>query len=95
MPGDYPRFKAAYTHEGLVEHFLLSPAEYSLIDTCRGEANRHGLAVLLKAVQHLGYFPNEFREVPIEVRTFIAHQLQRLIVSFGDEGRGLRQRFVH
>jgi hypothetical protein len=78
MPGDYPRFKATYAHEELVEHFLLSPAEHALIDTCRGDANRHGVAVLLKAVQYLGYFPDELRQVPEVVRTFIAHQLQLL-----------------
>jgi Domain of unknown function (DUF4158)/Tn3 transposase DDE domain len=71
MPDDYPRFKATYTHEELVEHFLLSPAEHALIATCRGDVNRHGVAVLLKAVQYLGYFPNDFREVPPEVCTFI------------------------
>lgn len=60
MQGDYPRFKTTYTHDELVEHFLLSPAERTLIDTCYGDANRHGVAVLLKTVQHLGYFPDEF-----------------------------------
>lgn len=78
MQGDYPRFKVTYTHEELVEHFLLSPAERALVDTCRGEMNRHGVAVLLKAVQYLGYFPDELRHVPAVVRTFIAHQLQLL-----------------
>ena len=58
MQGDYPRFKTTYTHDELVEHFLLSPAERTLIDTCYGDANRHGVAVLLKTVQHLGYFPD-------------------------------------
>jgi Domain of unknown function (DUF4158) len=51
MTGDYPRFKATYTHDELVEHFLLSADERALVDSCRGEANRHGGAVLLKAVQ--------------------------------------------
>jgi Domain of unknown function (DUF4158) len=78
MQGDYPRFKVTYTHEELVEHFLLNPAERALVDTCRGEMNRHGVAVLLKAVQYLGYFPDDLRHVPTVVRTFIAHQLQLL-----------------
>ncbi len=78
MQGDYPRFKVTYTHEELIEHFLLSPGEHALVDTCRGEMNRHGVAVLLKAVQYLGYFPDELRHVPAVVRTFIAHQLQLL-----------------
>jgi hypothetical protein len=70
MKGDYPRFKATYAHEELVEHFLLSPAEQALIATCRGDVTRHGMAVLLKSVQYLGYFP--------DVKTFIAHQLHLL-----------------
>ena len=37
MQGDYPRFKATYTHEELVEHFLLNPAERALVDTCCGD----------------------------------------------------------
>lgn len=78
MKGDYPRFKAAYTHEELVEHFLLSPADREVIDTCYGEVNRHGVAVLLKTVQYLGYFPDDLQQVPPVVRTFIAHQLQLL-----------------
>jgi hypothetical protein len=78
MRGDYPRFKTTYTHEELVEYFLLSPADRALIDTCHGDANRHGVAVLLKAVQSLGYFPDELQQVPPLVCTFLAHQLQLL-----------------
>jgi hypothetical protein len=51
MTGDYPRFQATYTHEALVEHFLLSPAERAVVDTCYGDVHRHSVAVLLKAVQ--------------------------------------------
>jgi TnpA family transposase len=78
MKGDYPRFNATYTHDELVEHFLLTPAERVLVDTCRGEVNRHGIAVLLKALQYLGYFPESLQQVPPGVRTFIGHQLQLL-----------------
>jgi TnpA family transposase len=78
MKGDYPRFNATYTHDELVEHFLLTPAERAVVDTCYGEVNRHGVAVLLKAVQYLGYFPSPLSQVPAAVRTFIAHQLQLL-----------------
>ena len=78
MKGDYPCFKAAYVHEELVEHFLLSPAEHALVETCHGETNRHSVAVLLKTVQYLGYFPEDLQQVPPAIRTFIAHQLQLL-----------------
>jgi hypothetical protein len=78
MQGDYPHFKTTYMHEELVEHFLLNPTERALVDTCYGDGHRHGVAVLLKAVQYLGYFPHDLQQVPEVVRTFIAHQLQLL-----------------
>jgi TnpA family transposase len=57
---------------------LLTPAERAVVDTCYGEVNRHGVAVLLKAVQYLGYFPSALSQVPAAVRTFLAHQLHLL-----------------
>jgi hypothetical protein len=75
MRGDYPCFRASYSHEELVEHFLLTPTEYQLIAQCRGEVNRHGAAVLLTSLRYLGYFPATLHEVPTDVKTFIAHQL--------------------
>ncbi len=78
MTGDYPCCKATYHHDELVEHFLLTPVERALVDACYGDANRHGVAVLLKAVQYLGSFPESLQQVPPEIRTFIAHQLQLL-----------------
>jgi hypothetical protein len=78
MKGDYPCFKATYVHEELVEHFLLSPADRAVVELCHGETNRHSVAVLLKTVQYLGYFPEDLQHVPLAVRTFIAHQLHLL-----------------
>ena len=31
MSGAYPQFKPSYTHEELVEHFLLTPADLQLV----------------------------------------------------------------
>jgi hypothetical protein len=95
MKGDYPRFKATYTHEELVEYFLLSPAERTLVETCRGDVNRHGVAVLLKSVQYLGYFPDDLCQVPPTVRTFIAHQLQLLWDHTTDYPRHHSSQAVH
>ena len=95
MTGDYPHFQATYTHEELIEHFLLSPAEHALVNTCRGDVNRHSVAVLLKAVQHLGYFPDDLRQVPEAVRTFIAHQLQLLWDHTTDYPRHPSTRDLH
>ena len=68
MTGDYPRFRTAYSHDELVEHFLLTPTEQDLIAQCRGDVNRHGTAVLLKSLHYLGYFPESPQEVPPDVR---------------------------
>jgi|SRR6516162_4720672 len=48
MNGPYPRFKDFYVCEELTEHFLLTKAELELVRSCRGNANRQGLAILLK-----------------------------------------------
>lgn len=95
VKGDYRRFKATYTHDELIEHFLLSPAERALVDTCRGDINRHGVAVLLKAVQYLGYFPTDLRQAPSNVRLFIGHQLQLLWDHTQDYPRHHSTRDVH
>jgi TnpA family transposase len=95
MKGDYPRFKATYTQDELIEHFLLTPAERALVDTCRGELNRQGVAVLLKALHYLGYFPDSLQQVPLDVRTFIGHQLQLLWDATADYPRHPSTRDVH
>jgi hypothetical protein len=64
MSGAYPYFKPSYTHEELVEHFLLTPADLQLVWTCRGEANLCGMALLLKALTYLGYVPDSLDGVP-------------------------------
>lgn len=78
MRGDYPCFKATYTHEELIEHFLLSEAEQQFLTQFRGAVNRHGVAVLLKSLPYLGYFPAHFSDVSPVVRSFIADQLNLL-----------------
>jgi len=87
MSGAYPQFKTSYTHEELVEHFLLTPADLQLVVlTCRGEANRCGMALLLKALTYLGYVPDSLDCVPYEIRSFIAGQLG-LLWDFSDQYR--------
>src|SRR5262249_46329484 len=70
-----PSFKSSYSHDELVEHFLLTPADLQLVLTCRGDANRCGMALLLKAVAYLGYVPEHLEGIPSAVRSFIAGQL--------------------
>ena len=47
MNGQYPRFKNLYFYEELAEHFLLTKAELEFVRTCRGNANRQGVAPAL------------------------------------------------
>jgi uncharacterized protein DUF4158 len=65
----------SYSHEEMVEHFLLTPAELQLVLTCRGNANRCGMALLQKTISHLGYVPDPMPQIPEEVRAFVAAQL--------------------
>jgi Domain of unknown function (DUF4158) len=71
----YLQFRSSYSHEEMVEHFLLTPAESQLVLTCRGDANRCGMALLLKTISHLGYVPDPMPQIPEEVRAFVAAQL--------------------
>ena len=75
MANAYPQFQSSYSHEELVEHFLLTPAELQLVLTCRGDGNRCGIALLLKTLSHLGYVPDPIPQIPEEVRSFVAGQL--------------------
>lgn len=78
MKGDYPRFRAAYEREELAAHFHLTASDLELIGQCRGDVNRQGVAVLLKSLGHLGYFPDDLHEAPREVKEYLAGQLNLL-----------------
>jgi Domain of unknown function (DUF4158) len=57
MSKAYPHFKPSYPHDELVEHFLLTPADLQFVLAFRGDANRLGVALLLKVLPYLGYVP--------------------------------------
>jgi hypothetical protein len=78
MSGAYPRFQPSYSDEELVEHFLLTPADLQLVLACRGEANRCGMALLLKALPYLGYVLDGLDQIPPEVRAFVAGQRRKI-----------------
>src|ERR1700730_11138884 len=75
MSGTYPDFQSSYTHEEMVEHFLLTPADLSLVFACKGHVNRCGMALLLKTLPYLGCVPERLDQIPPEVHTFVAAQL--------------------
>jgi len=84
MYGQYPRFKNSYFYEELTENFLLTPAELEFVRNCRGDANRQGMAILLKGLQYLGYFPESLQQVPGSIRSFMGKQLG-LLTDFINE----------
>jgi Domain of unknown function (DUF4158) len=75
MEGDYPRFKTFYLQEELAEGFQLGPDEFDFVCRYRGDHNRHGIAILLKSLLHLGYFPETLQEMPEAARLFLGKQL--------------------
>ena len=77
MKGDYPQFVEDLSHEQLIEHFLLNETDHQFITGFRGDVNRYGVAVLLKSLQYLGYFPQDLSSVPTTVKLFIAKQLNQ------------------
>jgi hypothetical protein len=66
MANAYPQFRSSYSHEEMVEHFLLTPAELQLVLACRGDANRCGMTLLLKTLSHLGFVPDHAEELAAE-----------------------------
>ena len=54
MEGEYPRFKSSYLQEELAEALQLGPDEFDFVFRYRSDHNRHGIAILLKSLLHLG-----------------------------------------
>ena len=79
MRGDYPQFRKSYTSDELTEDFLLDKEEYQFIQQFRGDVNRQTVAVLLKTLKYLGYFPASLIEIAEDVKLFIAQQLSLLL----------------
>lgn len=78
MKNPYPRFSEHYEEDELIEHFWMTADELEFVESFRSEVNRQTVAVLLKSLDYLGYFPAGFDEVPEQVKTFLAHQLNSL-----------------
>lgn len=78
MKNLYPRFQESYTQDELIEHFWLTKDEIVFVETFRSEVNQLAVAVLLKSLNYLGFFPDGFNEVPEQVKTFIARELSSL-----------------
>ena len=75
MEGEYPRFKSSYLQEELAEAFQLGPDEFDFVFRYRSDHNRHGIAIWLKSLLHLGYFPETLGDVPESVRLFLGKPL--------------------
>ena len=75
MEGEYPRFKSSYLQEELAEAFQLGPDEFDFVFRYRSDHNRHGIAIWLKSLLNLGYFPETLGDVPESVRLFLSKPL--------------------
>src|SRR5260370_32364379 len=75
MNRQYPVLKNFSFYEEVTEHFLLTAAELEFVRSCRGNANRQGMAILLKGLEYLGYFPENLQQVPPSIRSFVGKQL--------------------
>ena len=78
MQNLYPSFQESYDRDELIEHFWLNNDEIEFVRTFRSEINQQAVAVLLKSLEHRGFFPASFDDVPESVKTFIAKQLNFL-----------------
>jgi hypothetical protein len=70
MKNPYPRFSDHYEEDELIEHFWMTADELQFVETFRSEVNRQAVAVLLKSLDYLGYFPTGFDEIPEQVKRF-------------------------
>jgi TnpA family transposase len=66
--------KREWYPDELMEHWTMLPQEHKLLGNKSGPT-RLGFAVLLKYFQYAGRFPQHPREVPSEVVTYLAQQL--------------------
>ena len=70
------RFPEEISQQDLQDFFWLSEDDRKEIMPLRGEHNRLGFALNLCCLRYLGFFPNNFLELPQTVVTFVAHQLR-------------------
>jgi hypothetical protein len=66
--------KREWHSDDLIEHWTMLPRDRKLLGNKSGPT-RLGFAVLLKYFQYEGRFPQYPREVPSEIVTYIAQQL--------------------
>ncbi len=83
--------KANWDTEELIENWTLLPTELNLVSSKVG-ANQIGFAVLLKYFQIYARFPNSTKEIPDNIISYIAQQLQIPSDSYSDydwQGRSI------
>jgi TnpA family transposase len=68
----YPRFKRLISATELAEFYTPTPKEIEFAySRARGNESILSLLVLLKSFQHLGYFPNKLKHVPLSIVTHL------------------------
>jgi len=79
---EYPHFSIYSNKEDLIEHFTLSEKDRDMLPQWGENRNMLGFAVLLKSFMFLGYPPQSKDEIPVQVVSLIAQQLNIDLVEF-------------
>lgn len=73
---NYGCYPPLLSNEQLNRYFHLDDKDMELINECRRDYNRLGYAIQLTTVRFLGTFLANPIDVPLEVKTFLAKQLE-------------------
>lgn len=77
----YGRYTGLPSQDELSRYFHLDEADLERILSKRGVHNRLGFALQLTTVRYLGRFPDDLSDVPPEVVTFVAKQIEVVPLS--------------
>ena len=85
--------KQKWTLDELIDDWTLLPAEHALINRYKTEANKLGVALMLKYFRIAGRFPHRRRDVPQAGMVFVARQLQvseAILDEYNWQGRTIK-----
>lgn len=75
-------FKGVPSDDQLRLYFQLTDFDREFIDEMRSDTTQLGIAVQLGSVRFLGTFPTDMSQIPVEVVTYVANQLNIDVTAF-------------
>src|SRR3954451_12244479 len=91
----HDRLPPEITEDILRKYFLLTDADLSEVEQCRGSVNRLGFSVQLCTLRWHGYFLPDTRDIPSSVIEMISAQLGLLPISPDSYPQNEKTRFEH